>query len=115
MQVEVASQAKRGQIIAFRMGETAMVAACLLHSRNIGVFPERDTVWAIMDYGVGAFTKPVLAQMTCSPASVQLDDTVDHALTLMGQHHICHPPVLHGGALAGVISMRDMLPFAAPV
>lgn len=126
MQVGKALWAKRGRIVTVRMTETCMVAARLLRSENIGVLvvkdscategdvilgvlSERDILQAIVDYGTAAFSKPVCVLMTRAVVSCQSDDSVDYALELMNKHHIRHLPVLHGDALVGVISIRDIL------
>ena len=131
MQVEMALRAKRGRIATIRMTETAVVAARLPRSENIGVpvvkdgcgtegdavlgvISERDIPQAIVDHGTAAFAMPVLAPMTRAIVLLRSDDTVDLALELMEEHHIRHLPVLHGGTLVGVISIRDVLSLAAP-
>lgn len=129
MQVERALWAKRGRIVTIRMAETCMVAARLLRSENIGVLvvkdscategdvilgvlSERDVLQAIVDHGTAAFSMPVFALMTRDVVTCQSDDAVDYALDLMNEHHIRHLPVLHGEALVGVISIRDVLALA---
>lgn len=131
MQVEMALRAKQARIVTIRMSETCMVAARMLRSENIGVLvvkdscgtegdvilgvlSERDILQAIVDHGMAAFAMPVSALMTRAVVSCDSSDTVDRALALMNEHHIRHLPVLHGEALVGVISIRDMLSLAAP-
>jgi len=47
-------------------------------------------------------------RMRLSVISVQRDESVDHAQTLMAQHGIRHLPVLEGRRLVGIISDRDV-------
>jgi len=129
MRIETALRAKRARIVTIRMAETVMVAARRLRSENIGILAvkdscgtegdvilgmlsERDVLQAVVDHGTAAFSMPVSALMTQAVVSCQSDDTVDHALGLMNEHHIRHLPVFHGEALVGVISLRDVLALA---
>ena len=47
--------------------------------------------------------------MTSEPHSIGKDQTLSAAHELMRAHNIRHLPVLHGGRLAGLLSMRDLL------
>lgn len=136
MRIETALRAKRARVVAIRMSETVMVAMRRLRSEDIGILAvkdscgtegdvvlgmlsERDILQAIVDHGaaalsmpVSALSMPVSALMTHAVVSCHSDDTVDHALGLMNEHHIRHLPVFHGEALVGVISIRDVLALA---
>ena len=46
--------------------------------------------------------------MTTSPHTIGVDQKLTQAHRLMREHHIRHLPVLDGGALAGVITDRDL-------
>jgi CBS domain-containing protein len=50
----------------------------------------------------------VASVMTPFPYSIELDDSVRHARTLMVEHRFRHLPVMHGRALVGVLSDRDI-------
>ncbi|WP_373048790.1 CBS domain-containing protein [Vulgatibacter sp.] len=50
----------------------------------------------------------VRAWMTPNPWTVGKDQTLAVAHRLMRQHEIRHLPVLHGGALVGLVSQRDL-------
>jgi acetoin utilization protein AcuB len=45
--------------------------------------------------------------MTTSPQSIGRDQTLARAHALMREHSIRHLPVLEGGALVGLLSLRD--------
>jgi acetoin utilization protein AcuB len=45
--------------------------------------------------------------MTTSPHSIGRDQTLSHAHTVMRKHSIRHLPVLDGGVLVGLLSLRD--------
>lgn len=46
--------------------------------------------------------------MTRSPHTIGRDQTLASAHRLMREHDLRHLPVLHGGALIGVVSQRDL-------
>ena len=46
--------------------------------------------------------------MTVLPHTVGSEQTVAYARSIMAQHGIRHLPVLHGGALDGIVSERDL-------
>ena len=129
MQIEAVLRAKPARLITVSMTSTVMTAARLLRSENIGALvvkdtcltegdvilgmvSERDVVQAIADRGPTALTMPVSAVMVRNVCSCRSDDTVQQVCSMMGEHHVRHIPVLHGGALVGVVSIRDLLVLA---
>ena len=55
-------------------------------------------------------TKPIpkiQKYMTTSPHSIGREQTLAHAHKVMRQHSIRHLPVLDGGVLVGLLSLRD--------
>jgi acetoin utilization protein AcuB len=46
--------------------------------------------------------------MTTSPHSIGVDQPLSKAHAMMGDHHIRHLPVLHGGKLVGMLTDRDL-------
>ncbi len=55
-------------------------------------------------------TRTVLVDdyMSSSPHSIGQEQTLAVAHRLMQQHRIRHLPVLHGGQLVGILSLRDL-------
>lgn len=56
-------------------------------------------------------TKPIPAVrkfMTTSPHSIGPDQPLMVAHKMMREHHIRHLPVLSGGKLAGIVTLRDL-------
>lgn len=47
--------------------------------------------------------------MTPMPHSVGAEQRLSHAIALMQTHRVRHLPVLHGGALVGILSDRDVV------
>lgn len=74
-----------------------------------GIVSERDIVRRIAAEGEGLLDQPVSTLMqadvhTCTPG-----DHVDQLMHLMSQHRIRHLPVVADGALAGIISIGDVV------
>lgn len=46
--------------------------------------------------------------MTTSPVTISKDQTIAFAANVMREHRIRHLPVLDGGAIAGLLSARDV-------
>lgn len=112
----------QGPLISCRPEDTVQTAAVILHSKYIGALPvmddqnrlvgmfgERDIVRAF------ATRQPKLESMlvsdlmarnviTCKP-----ENTVLEAMALMKRHKIRHLPVVEGGKVLGIVSIRDTL------
>jgi acetoin utilization protein AcuB len=51
--------------------------------------------------------------MTKTPHTIGAEQSLRVARQLMSEHHVRHLPVLHGGALVGVLSEREVQSFEA--
>jgi CBS domain-containing protein len=72
-----------------------------------GILTERDILRAVAegfaeDARVGDW-------MTRHPETIEASDTTDHAAALMIHGGFRHLPVMDGGAVAGIISIRDLM------
>lgn len=78
----------------------------------VGIFTERDVLRLS---GAGASFGTVLLRdvMTPSPLSVASDVSILDAAQMMGERNLRHLPVVEGGNLVGVVSIRDVLGFLA--
>jgi CBS domain-containing protein len=76
--------------------------------RLVGIITERD-VTAAMAEGADAVLTPVSDYMTPAPEVLQPDSELADAANLMLELGIRHLPVVRGGCLVGVLSMRDVL------
>ncbi|MDE3024429.1 MAG: CBS domain-containing protein [Acidobacteriota bacterium] len=78
----------------------------------VGIFTERDVLRLA---GAGASFGTVLLRdvMTPGPLSVSSDVTILDAAQMMGARNLRHLPVVEGGNLVGVVSIRDVLGFLA--
>ena len=78
------------------------------NGRLIGIFTERDVVTRVVAAGLDAAKTPLRTVMTPDPAVLAPSDSVRSALDLMNQRHFRHLPVMGGGQLMGIVSIRDL-------
>jgi CBS domain-containing protein len=81
--------------------------------RLTGIVTERDIVSAIAD-GADPATSWVADYMTHRPTTANPEEDVQAAARRMAELGVRHLPVVDGGHLVGVLSMRDLLIPAAP-
>jgi len=72
-----------------------------------GILTERDILKAV---AVGAIENArVRDWMTTSPETIEASDSTGHAAALMIHGGFRHLPVLDGGFVAGIVSIRDLM------
>ena len=74
-----------------------------------GMISERDIVLGIAHYGEKVFRQTAGQLMTRSVYTCTPSDTIQHAMAVMTNHRVRHLPVVEGGALAGMISIGDVV------
>jgi CBS domain-containing protein len=75
----------------------------------VGIFSERDVLYRLADEGASCLEHTVGDVMTSPPITVTPQTTCDEAMELMTRRRIRHLPVIEGGALAGFISIGDIV------
>lgn len=88
------------------------VGACVVSDdgRTVaGIVSERDVVRAVPQRDKGLLDAPVTEIMTRDVMTVSPEEKVDRLMQLMTQHRIRHVPVLVDGALAGIVSIGDVV------
>jgi CBS domain-containing protein len=75
----------------------------------VGIVTERDYAQKIAVRGRASRTTPVRDIMTSPVIHVRPDQTSEDCMVLMGAHHMRHLPVLDGGRLVGMVSIRDLV------
>src|SRR5712692_7904928 len=76
-------------------------------TRLAGIFTERDTVRAISQ-SYDAPTHEISSWMTRNPKTVSPDVDSEEALRTMLDSGFRHLPVVEGGEVIGMVSMRDL-------
>ncbi|RMF35512.1 MAG: CBS domain-containing protein [Chloroflexi bacterium] len=77
--------------------------------RLVGIFTERDYARKVALQGRSCTDTLVREVMTPRVIYVHPDQTVEDCMGVMTKHHIRHLPVLEGGKLVGLISIRDVI------
>ena len=96
--------------VARQMTEWNVGAVGILDSdRLVGIFSERDIMMRVVSKGLPPATTPVEQVMTGNPVVVEAHSSVEQCLLVMNQAKCRHLPVVSGGRLVGMISMRDLL------
>jgi CBS domain-containing protein len=78
----------------------------------VGIFTERD-VLKVAGTGVGFGSILLRDVMTANPLTITAEDGILDAAKLMGERNLRHLPVVEGGNLVGIVSIRDVLGFLA--
>lgn len=75
----------------------------------MGIFTERDVVRAFDQlHADPARVSPISKGMTRDPKTIDPDATVGEAMDRMLDGGFRHLPVMEGGMLVGIVSMRDL-------
>jgi CBS domain-containing protein len=77
--------------------------------RLVGIFSERDYTRKVALQGRNSRDTPVSAIMTASVIAVPPQTGVRDCMALMRKHHFRHLPVVEGGRVLGMISIRDIM------
>jgi CBS domain-containing protein len=78
-------------------------------SKLVGVFTERDLLRMFTTRLDPPLGEPVGEHMSRYPLTLDVDAPLDTARDFMRQNQIRHLPVVEGGLLVGLVSVRDLL------
>lgn len=93
---------------ARRMVERGVGAVLVLEGERVeGILTERDVLRAVAKGG--AENDLVRDWMTVHPETVEAAESTDHAAALMIHGGFRHLPVLEGGSVVGIVSIRDLM------
>jgi CBS domain-containing protein len=94
-------------IISSRRIGAVMVLAD--HGGLAGIVSERDVVKALAKEGAKALALTASDLMTRQVTTVTMQTSIDHAMEIMDAGYFRHLPVMDGGELAGIVSIRDLV------
>ena len=77
----------------------------------VGIFSERDLVMCLAKRGAAVLDEPVSEAMSAPAVTIDRETPVLHALALMTQRRFRHLPIMENGALAGLVSIGDLVKF----
>ncbi len=76
--------------------------------RLVGIVTERDMTARVVAVGVDPETTRVRDIMTADPDTLAPDKTAADAIRMMREHNYRHLPVVDGGTVVGMVSVRDL-------
>jgi CBS domain-containing protein len=80
------------------------------HSNKIGIFTERDVVRGYLAFEGKSFKDiPVKDVMTTNLIVAQMEDDLNDVMAVMVEKNIRHLPVVDGGKVIGMLSIRDII------
>jgi CBS domain-containing protein len=85
------------------------IVAVLDCERLVGVLSERDVVRQVVDQGRDPGSTLVTGIMTTELVVADADETCQAAMRKMDQANIRHLPVVSGGRLLAMLSIRDLV------
>ena len=103
----ISAGASLGEAAAL-MSERGVGAVVVLEGEAIGaILTERDVMKAV---GSGRDGGAAVSEwMTRHPETIEPTDTTDHAASLMIHGGYRHLPVVEGGRVVGIVSIRDLM------
>lgn len=95
---------------ARRMKEWDTGAAIILDAEGglAGILSERDVARRVVACGMDPAKTPISEVMSRKPYTVSPNDTAFDALEIMRQRHYRHLPVVDGGKVVAMLSVRDL-------
>jgi CBS domain-containing protein len=75
----------------------------------VGIFSERDVLYRLANEGALCLDRQVAEAMTSPPVAIAPETSFIEALGLMTRRRIRHLPVMEGDAMAGFISIGDIV------
>ena len=95
-----------GILMERRVGALLVVDA---QGSGVGLISERDILRECHHRGDQLGRIPVREAMSRDLIIVLADDDIGHAMSLMTNNRVRHLPVMDGGALAGLVSIGDVV------
>ena len=105
--VAVAPEASVAEAATIMGGNQVGAALVLEAGVPVGIFTERDALRALAS-DFDAAHDPVTQWMSSEPMTIGPDAEIREARDLMLEHGFRHLPVVEGGRVVGVISIRDL-------
>jgi CBS domain-containing protein len=74
-----------------------------------GIASERDIVRALAERGAAVLSEPVTTIYTAQVRTVTPQTSLEEVMRMMTMHRVRHAPVVADGALAGIVSIGDVV------
>jgi CBS domain-containing protein len=122
MQISTVLKTKGASVVTIDRDATVAAAVAEMARHNVGalvvssdgrtvegIISERDVTRALDSFGGALLVKPVRTIMSEEVRTVSPEEEVESLAVMMTEHRIRHVPVLEDGALAGVVSIGDVV------
>lgn len=91
------------------MAEKSIGAILVMEGSTLrGIFSERDLLTRVVAHGRSVERTMLREVMTADVVSIAGNATPEEALRLMRAHHCRHLPVVEGGGVVAMVSIRDI-------
>lgn len=107
----IVSQSSLGDVVEQLAARRIGALVVLDRGQIAGIISERDLIHCLQHHGAGLLDLAVADAMTSPAITAEPDLPVLSALALMTQRRIRHLPVTRGGALAGIVSIGDLVKY----
>jgi CBS domain-containing protein len=123
MTVRAILSGKGGEVTSISPDATVAEAVTLLATHRIGavpvtdasgvigIFSERDVIYALNRDGAAALDSTIAQVMTAPALTVDPDAPVMSALSMMSRRRIRHLPVVERGTMVGFVSIGDLVKY----
>jgi len=123
MTIAAILQNKGAEVLTVDVQMSVRDAVDLLAERRIGALPvvkdgsiagimsERDVIYCLRSDGAAVLEWPVERIMTSPAITVERDEQVLNALSLMTRRRIRHLPVVEAGRILGIVSIGDLVKY----
>jgi CBS domain-containing protein len=99
------------EVLDLLVGQSIGCVIVVEHDKIAGIFSERDALLRLNTEWTALREHPVSEFMTPRPETIESSAQIAQALSKMDTGGYRHMPVTTGGALTGVISIRDILDY----
>jgi len=97
--------------VALLAGKRIGAVPVMSDGEVVGIFSERDVIYALDAHGPAALDKSVAEVMTAPAITVAPDQPAIGALSLMTRRRIRHLPVVEDGRVVGLVSIGDLVKY----
>jgi CBS domain-containing protein len=123
MTIAAILQSKGAEVLTVPADLKVRDAVALLAERKIGALPvvrgesvagimsERDVIYCLQSDGAAMLDWPVERIMTAPAITVERDEQVLSALSLLTRRRIRHLPVVEQGRIVGIVSIGDLVKY----
>lgn len=109
--ITISGDRKVSEAIALLANKRIGALPVLDGGRVLGIFSERDVIYCLATAGAAALDKRVADVMTAPAHTVEPNQHVLAALSLMTQRRFRHLPVVDGDSLVGFVSIGDLVKY----